>query len=457
MATSGLAFPAFNVFPTFACLLSSYLDSGYRDYSGYQVLRINTSSDRAFDLIQNIYHADGYDFWSPPSRINPTDILVPPGKLGTITSLLRIINVPYQAVVKNLQRDVDLERSQTSVRQTETMTWTSYHRLATIHAWEDSLASNYPDLVEVLDIGKSFEGRPLRVIKISTSKTNEKKPAIWIDGGIHAREWISPATVTYMANELIKMTAHGNNTRLVDIFDWYINPNVNPDGYEYTWTVDRMWRKTRSTSSTKDGEPEKRSIFEQIFGCCKGTDPNRNFAHEWGGKGTSKNKCSEIYHGPKAASESEVKAVQNFIYERRDTIKLFLTFHSYSQMLLLPWGYDATRTPDHDELMDVANRAAKRLESVHGTKYQVGPSPELLYPAAGGSEDYAKGVAGIKFAYCFELRDTGTYGFILPARQIIPSGQETFEAVMSMAEDMITYYKLDNSSAVASSTLPASF
>ena len=55
--------------------------------------------------------------------------------------------------------------------------------------------------------------------------------------GIHAREWISPATVSYMANELIQMVATGNNTRLVDIFDWYIDPNVNPDGYEYTWTV----------------------------------------------------------------------------------------------------------------------------------------------------------------------------------------------------------------------------
>lgn len=66
-------------------------------------------------------------------------------------------------------------------------------------------------------------------------------------------------------------------------------------------------------------------------------------------------------------------------------------------------------------------------------------------PAAGGSEDYAKGVAGIKFSYCFELRDTGNYGFLLPPAQIIPTGQETLAAVESMAEDVITYYKLDSS------------
>ena len=70
----------------------------------------------------------------------------------------------------------------------------------------------------------------------------------------------------------------------------------------------------------------------------------------------------------------------------------------------------------------------------------------LADPAAGGSEDYAKGVAGIKFSYCFELRDTGRYGFILPPNQIVPTGQETFAAVKSMAEDVIAYYKLETSS-----------
>lgn len=64
-------------------------------------------------------------------------------------------------------------------------------------------------------------------------------------------------------------------------------------------------------------------------------------------------------------------------------------------------------------------------------------------PAAGGSEDWAKGVAGIKFAYCYELRDEGRYGFLLPASQILATGQETFAGVRSMAEDMIDYFKLE--------------
>jgi len=254
-----------------------------------------------------------------------------------------------------------------------------------------------------------------------------------LDGGIHAREWIGPATVSYMANELITGAVRKRQSRYLDAFDWYIHPVMNPDGYENTHTTDRMWRKTRS-----GGTP----ILGGLFGCCKGTDPNRNWDYQWGGKGTSKNQCSQVYHGPSAASEPEVKSVQDFVLERKGLIKLFLTFHSYSQLLLLPWGYDKVRTDDHGELMRVGNRALKALKSVHGTEYEGGATPELLYPAAGGSHDWAKGKAEVKYSYCYELRDKGRNGFILPASQIIPTGQETFVAVKSMADDVMEYYNI---------------
>ena len=61
--------------------------------------------------------------------------------------------------------------------------------------------------------------------------------------GIHAREWISPAVVTYMMRELTENIT--GQQELVDGLDWYIVPVVNPDGYAYSWSDDRLWRKTR--------------------------------------------------------------------------------------------------------------------------------------------------------------------------------------------------------------------
>jgi len=94
----------------------------------------------------------------------------------------------------------------------------------------------------------------------------------------------------------------------------------------------------------------------------------------------------------------------------------------------------------------MGTKAIQTLQSVHGTEYTIGNTAEILYAASGGSHDWAKGGAGIKFAYCYELRDTGKHGFVLPADQIVPSGEETFAAVQSMAEDVIEYYHLDETS-----------
>jgi len=425
--------PAF--IPTFACLFATYNSGGVRTYEGYEVVRINVTNSAMFEALKNVYYQEEYDFWSPPSMTTPTDILVPPQQQSSMKAFLGLIGAEYEIIKENLQYDLDFERLNYIAKseQRAEMNWNSYHRLQTIHNWMDSMAEQYPALVTIFTVGNSTEGRPLKVMKISTGGVNSQKPAIWLDGGIHAREWISPATVSYMANEIITEVVRKRRTKYIDAFDFYIDPVLNPDGYEFTHTGDRLWRKTRS-----GGRP----IFGGLFGCCKGTDPNRNWDYKWGGKGTSKNQCSQIYHGPTPASEPEVKHIQDFILERKDQIKLFLTFHSYSQLLLLPWGYDEVRTDDHDELMKVGDKALAALKSVHGTKYEGGATPELLYPAAGGSHDWAKGVAGVKFSYCYELRDKGRSGFVLPANQILPTGAETFAGVKSMADDIMQYFKI---------------
>ena len=98
----------------------------------------------------------------------------------------------------------------------------------------ECLADTYSDRCETIDIGSSVEGRALKVIKISQpSSDNIVKPAIWIDGGIHAREWISPSSVEYLVNQLVENFNAPENNKMVQDFDIYVLPILNPDGHVF--------------------------------------------------------------------------------------------------------------------------------------------------------------------------------------------------------------------------------
>lgn len=120
-------------------------------------------------------------------------------------------------------------------------------------------------------------------------------------------------------------------------------PVLNPDGYEYTHRTDRLWRKNRNTDT----------------GRCSGVDLNRNYGYKWGGKGTSRNPCQEIYAGTRAFSEPETAAHERFFERTGRQFFAFLTFHSYGQYILHPWGYDDVVPPDYQDLDRVGKEAAK--------------------------------------------------------------------------------------------------
>lgn len=122
--------------------------------------------------------------------------------------------------------------------------------------------------------------------------------------GIHAREWISPASVTYVMRELVE-NRDNLPMDLLDL-DFYILPVLNPDGYEYSHTTDRMWRKNRSRGPNG----------------CIGADINRNFNFQFGGKGTSNDPCSEIYRGRGPVSEAETRGLQSFLISIRRNLRV---------------------------------------------------------------------------------------------------------------------------------------
>lgn len=112
---------------------------------------------------------------------------------------------------------------------------------------------------------------------------------------------------------------------------------------------------------------------------------------------------------------------------------MYLSLHSYSQLFLTPWGWTKELPKDYPDMERAAKSAAQALNSKFGTNYTVGSSTNVLYEASGGSDDWAYGVAGIKYSYTMELRDTGEHGFVLPPEQIMESGEETILALVDLS------------------------
>ncbi|NWQ83604.1 CBPA1 Carboxypeptidase, partial [Columbina picui] len=383
----------------------------------HQVLRIKTRNEeevKQLQLLESLEHLE-LDFWtSPSSPALPVDVRIPANNVQAVKAILESHGIEYSILIEDLQVVLDQEKrdmadSQQRERTTSTFNYGTYHSLDDIYAELDHLAYEYSDIVSKLEIGRSYENRPLYVLKFSTGGRNRR--AIWIDAGIHSREWVTQASAVWMAKKIA--SSYGQDpsiTSLLDNMDIFLLTVTNPDGYVFTHTTNRMWRKTRSRNQGS---------------LCIGVDPNRNWDAGFGGPGASNNPCSESYHGPRANSEVEVQSVVNFI-ENHGNIQAFITLHSYSQLLMYPYGYKCTQPADHVELV------RPELKSLLCSPLCLF-SLSLSDQASGGSIDWSYDY-GIKYSFAFELRDTGRYGFLLPASQIIPTAQETWLGLKKIME-----------------------
>ncbi|XP_069544419.1 carboxypeptidase A1-like [Brachyistius frenatus] len=399
--------------------------SGKETFEGHQVLRIVAKDEAQLSLIEALEDRMELqlDFWRGVADVDtPVDVRVPAHNLQIVKMYLETQDIEFSVMMEDLQVMLDEERKEMDAarvsdpRNTDSFDYSSYHTLSEIYNFQNMLVAENPNLVSKMVIGQSYEGRPLNVLKFSTGGTN--RPAIWIDTGIHSREWVTQASGTWFAKKIVD--DYGRDpalTAILDKMDIFLETVTNPDGFYYTHTKNRMWRKTR--------KPSRGST-------CVGVDPNRNWDAAFGGPGASSNPCSETYRGPRAHSESEVRSIVDFV-KSHGNFKAFISIHSYSQMLLYPYGYTRTPVRDRAELDSVARTAVTRLASLFGTDYRYGSIISTIYQASGGSIDWTYN-QGIKYSYTFELRDTGRYGFILPANQIIPTARETWLALMAIMD-----------------------
>jgi len=283
---------------------------------------------------------------------------------------------------------------------------------------DETNGRTHPDICSLItDFGKSYEGRDIQGLKIGKKPTNSK-PAILIHGGIHAREWISPTTVSWIASELLlKYNTDPSVKKLVDDIEWHIFPVLNVDGYVFTHTSNRMWRKTR--------KPNQGST-------CVGTDPNRNWSYKWNTGGSSSAPCSEIFHGAAPFDNPEVKLMSEYGKKLLPRLKGYIDYHAYGQLYMRPWGWSTAAPVDEPRLQSIGDASAAAISRSRNRTYRSGRIAIIIYVASGSSADYFYGEHKVS-AFALEL----STNFILPVSEIRPCGVENFEGVKVFATRVI--------------------
>ncbi|XP_014694386.1 carboxypeptidase B2 [Equus asinus] len=390
-----------------------------------QVLSALPRTSQQAQILQNLTTTYQIVLWQPVTaefivKTKQVHFFVNASDVSNVKAHLNESGVPFRVLMGDVE---ELIRQQTSddllSPRASSSYYEHYHSLNEIYSWIETITERHPDLVEKIHIGSSYEKYPLYVLKISRREQTAKH-AMWIDCGIHAREWISPAFCLWFTGYVTH--SHGKENQYSDLLrhmDFYVMPVVNVDGYDFTWKKNRMWRKNRSFHGNNP---------------CIGTDLNRNFASKhWCEEGASSFSCAEIYCGPYPESEPEVKAVADFLRRNINHIKAYISIHSYSQKIVFPYSYNRSKSKDHEELSLLASEAVHAIEiASKNTIYTHGSGSESLYLAPGGSDDWIHDL-GIKYSFTIELRDTGRYGFLLPARYIRPTCTEALAAVSKIA------------------------
>nr|AYV99566.1 venom polypeptide [Dolopus genitalis] len=411
------------VFLLLGCLAFGLVNSERVRYDNYRVYKVEPHSDADLSILRELDGtSDSLKFLDPIEIPNKdVHIVVSPHKEPDFVQILKENGVTFKLVEENLQRHLDEEIAITP-RAGMKYDWTRYHTLEETYAWLKDMSKKF-SVVELLVGGKTYEGREILGVKISYGPGRK---GIFVEGGIHAREWIAPATVTYIVNQLL--TSKDPAVReIAEGYDWYIFPHANPDGYVYTHNTNRLWRKTRAR-----------------YGMCFGADPNRNWDFFWMSIGASNNPCSDTFAGTAPFSEIETRTLSEYIASLKGKIQTYLSFHAYSQLLLFPYGHTKEHAPNHNDMQRIGNEAAKALAKRYGTQYIVGNIYETIYPASGASIEWAYGKLNVPLVYTYELRPRNQWnGFILPPQQIVPVGEETMDSVVALLREAkkLGYYK----------------
>ncbi|KAG0328072.1 hypothetical protein BGZ99_006245 [Dissophora globulifera] len=405
-------------------------------FDNHRVLRIQVDTEAELQTLTANEGALGLDYFTHNKVVGGhVDVRISPASYQKFQAL----DLKYTTLVENLQTVLDQERQEDQQYQqvfaaklslsknsnkslnvavegadvyAAADTWfQGYHTYADHQNWLATQIANNPSKASSISAGKTYQGKAQAGIKIGTGANH-----VVLHGTQHAREWISTMVVEYLIDQLLK----GTDSRVAGYltkYTFHIIPIMNPDGFVITQSSNRMHRKNAQTN-----------------GGCLGTDTNRNWGYKWNTGGSSTDPCADDYMGPSAFSSPEATNMANYLKSLPKVVS-YIDFHSYSQLWMVPYGYSGTRPGTYTYMNGLAAKAVAALKAVNGVQFTNGDIYNTIYPASGNSADYAYSI-GVTAPFAVELRDTGRYGFSLPAAQILPSGQETWAAFAAILDNI---------------------
>lgn len=236
-------------------------------YRAYDVTPLTTDQIESLFEWQN---EEDVDFWITGAPGRTSKVMIPPKLRNKFENFLTEKNITNKLIVEDVEKYLRTEKTMRNRKKRilsqpklEQPDFSVFWALSEMETYCIQLAQKYPMLITREVIGKSGEGRDLFAMRVSSGSQFGQKPIIFIDSGTHAREWVGPASTLYLLHQLVENPA--SSQELLSKVDWIIIPNVNPDGYVYSFQVNRMWRQNR----------------RRINETCVGVDLNRNYGFSW--------------------------------------------------------------------------------------------------------------------------------------------------------------------------------
>ncbi len=399
------------------CAMTDHVRAGATDkYRNHRFVHINDVSREQISAIE-------------ATGAVVLDCAPSPGSLDVVASEEQLVAIRAMGVTtvikhENAQALFDAERQPSPLRGGDPYNdfFLDYHEydngVGSIVWFMNELVTRYPNLASMIDIGTSREGRTIWALRLANDAFPGNKPGALYFSCVHSREWVTTTTPTYFAKHVLEN--YGTDpivTDMVNKTEIFLVPVANPDGFAFTWSDDRLWRKTRTINSNGT----------------IGVDINRNWGEAWGydDDGSSGSGSSSIFRGPFPFSEPETVALRDLMLNQPN-IRTMMDIHSFTQLILWPWGYIPDLCPDDALFREHGLAMQDIIFNVHGLTYDAGPINETIYPVNGDSLDWAYAQLGI-LAYSFELRpETGPFGsgFILDPEEIIPNNEEITPALL---------------------------